>query len=120
MTTNQEAIEKHDGVAEGQTDALPPLRSVHTESFPQLLTELQASIALTTYQAGKLVFLRPQAGTLNTHFREFEAPMGLAANTQILSIAHHANPPRQPKSPNKKATQSGGFSLPADRYDQRG
>jgi len=86
LTTNQEAIEKPDAAAESQTDALPPLRSVHTESFPQLLTELQASIALTTYQAGKLVFLRPQAGKLNTHFREFEAPMGLAANTQILSI----------------------------------
>jgi len=39
---------------------------------------------------------------------------------QPTTQAHRASPPRQPKSPNKKATLSGGFSLPADRYDQRG
>jgi uncharacterized protein (TIGR03032 family) len=83
---NLEGIAKPDTTPDSEADALPPLRSVHTESFPLLLAELQASIALTTYQAGKLVFLRPQDGKLNTHFREFEAPMGLAANNQILSI----------------------------------
>lgn len=67
-------------------DALPPLRSIHTESFPLLLAEMGCSIAVTTYQAGKLVFLRPQDGTLNTHFAAFDAPMGLAANQQVLSI----------------------------------
>ena len=88
-----------DSALEREADALPPLRSVHTESFPFLLAELQASIALTTYQAGKLVFLRPQDGRLNTHFRAFDSPMGLAANHQILSIGtpghvyHYRNMP---------------------------
>ena len=86
MSTNQEGIAKPDSARKTEASALPPLRSVHTESFPLILAELQASIALTTYQAGKLVFLRPQNGRLNTHFREFESPMGLAANNQILSI----------------------------------
>jgi len=88
-----------DSALEGEADALPPLRSVHTESFPFLLAELRASIALTTYQAGKLVFLRPQDGRLNTHFRAFDSPMGLAANHQFLSIGtpghihHYRNMP---------------------------
>ena len=91
MSTNQEGIAKPDSAPKTEASALPPLRSVHTESFPLILAELQASIALTTYQAGKLVFLRPQNGKLNTHFREFESPMGLAANNQILSIGTTSN-----------------------------
>jgi len=67
-------------------DALQPLRSVHTENFPIILSEINSSLAVTTYQAGKLVFLRPQNGKLNTHFRTFDSPMGLAVNHQTLSI----------------------------------
>jgi len=99
LSTNHEVIAKPDSALEGEADALPPLRSVHTESFPFLLAELRASIALTTYQAGKLVFLRPQDGRLNTHFRAFDSPMGLAANHQFLSIGtpghvyHYRNMP---------------------------
>ena len=59
---------------------------MHTENFPLILAEIRSSLAVTTYQAGKLVFLRPQDGKLNTHFRAFDSPMGLAANHQILSI----------------------------------
>src|SRR6201986_3033308 len=66
-----------------QTDPTPaPLRSVHTTSFPVILDHLGVSLAVTTYQAGKLVLLRPQVrdGTpvLNTHFRSFNRPMGFA------------------------------------------
>src|SRR5688572_3782093 len=39
---------------------------------------LGASLMVTTYQAGKLVIVRDQGGSLNTHFRAFESPMGLA------------------------------------------
>ncbi|HWB54206.1 MAG TPA: TIGR03032 family protein [Tepidisphaeraceae bacterium] len=60
----------------------PPLRSVHTGSFPQILTQFHASLAVTTYQAGKLVLLRPETTgntpVLNTHFRTFHKPMGFA------------------------------------------
>jgi len=64
----------------------PPLRSVHTENFPQLLEQLGASILVTTYQAGKLVALRADDGTLNTHFRNFNQPMGLAVDGDRLAI----------------------------------
>src|ERR1700722_3749405 len=59
-----------------------PLRSAHTTSFPQIVNRLGASLAVTTYQAGKLVFLRAEpregAPVLNTHFRGFNKPMGFA------------------------------------------
>ncbi len=64
----------------------PPLRSVFTNSFPDILNQINATVAVTTYQAGKLVFLRAQGNQLNTHFRDFVSPMGLAANKHKLSI----------------------------------
>src|SRR5256885_11523906 len=36
------------------------------------------SVFVTTYQAGKLVVLRADGDLLNTHFRDFQKPMGLA------------------------------------------
>jgi uncharacterized protein (TIGR03032 family) len=41
---------------------------------------------VTTYQAGKLVLLRPDRGVLNTHFRSFHSPMGLAADGERMAI----------------------------------
>jgi uncharacterized protein (TIGR03032 family) len=64
----------------------PPLRSVHTVSFPQILAELASSLLVTTYQAGKLVVLRNDDGLLNTHFRNFMRPMGLAAANGRLAV----------------------------------
>jgi len=59
-------------------DTTTPLDSVHTQSFPLLLRELGLSVAVSTYQAGRLVFLRAEGETLNTHFRLFQRPMGMA------------------------------------------
>ena len=41
---------------------------------------------VTTYQAGKLVMLRNDAGVLNTHFRNLNKPMGLARTGGKLAI----------------------------------
>lgn len=64
----------------------PPLRSVHTSNFSAILQELGISVLLTTYQAGKLVMLRPDGDRLNTHFRTFSKPMGLAVGGDRLAI----------------------------------
>jgi uncharacterized protein (TIGR03032 family) len=64
----------------------PPLRSVHTASFAPLLEHLDISLLVTTYQAGKLVILRAQDGVVNTHFRGFNKPMGLACDGQRLAL----------------------------------
>src|SRR5262245_13018104 len=64
----------------------PPLRSVHTSNFSAILQELGISVLVTTYQAGKLVMLRPDVERLNTHFRAFNKPMGLAVHGDRLAI----------------------------------
>ncbi len=65
----------------------PPLRSVHSTNFGPMLGELGLSVLVTTYQAGKLVVLRRNdEGTLNTHFRTFPKPMGLAVDGDRLAI----------------------------------
>ena len=66
--------------------AEPPLRSVHTTNIPQILDQAGASVLVTTYQAGKLVVLRNDGGVLNTHFRNFLKPMGLAVHGGKLAI----------------------------------
>ncbi len=62
------------------------LRSVHTGSFPPLLRQLGIALLVTTYQAGKLVVVRADGEVLNTHFRVFPRPMGLAARRERLAI----------------------------------
>ena len=66
--------------------APPTLTSQHTSSFAELLEQLGISIAVTTYQAGKLVLLRAENGVVNTHFRGFSKPMGLAFDGDRLAI----------------------------------
>src|SRR5262249_2330049 len=68
------------------TEDPAPLRAVHTTNFPTLLRQLGASLLVTTYQAGKLVLVRDEGDHLNTHFRTFQAPMGMALAGDRLAI----------------------------------
>jgi hypothetical protein len=56
------------------TDAA--LRSVHTSNLPALFAQLQVSLVVSTYQAGKVILIRNDEGVLNTHFRTCGKPMG--------------------------------------------
>src|SRR3954464_14003150 len=69
-----------------RTEDPAPLRAVHTPDFPALLRQLGASLLVTTYQAGKLVLVRDEGDHLNTHFRAFPAPMGMALDGDRLAI----------------------------------
>ncbi len=62
------------------------LASVHTTNFADLLTHFKSSLAVTTYQAGKLVLLRADGQAINTHFRTFNRPMGMAADNERLAL----------------------------------
>jgi uncharacterized protein (TIGR03032 family) len=62
------------------------LRSVHTTTFADVLDHFSISLLVTTYQAGKLVLLRADRGVVNTHFRSFPKPMGLAVEGNRLAI----------------------------------
>lgn len=68
-------------------EAVPDFTSVHTSNFPALLKSLQISLTVSTYQAGKLILVRNDEGQLNTHFREFASPMGLAYDSQSRALA---------------------------------
>lgn len=63
-----------------------PMRSVHTSNFPTLLNQLGISLVISTYQAGKVIILRADDEHINTHFRMFQKPMGIAANKNKIAI----------------------------------
>ncbi len=71
--------------ATGQQDT-HALRSVYTANLPAILAQLQISLAVSTYQAGKVILVRQDKGTINTHFRNFNKPMGIAADHNRLTI----------------------------------
>ncbi len=85
--TRPAAVASPSGGVSHAADSVTPLRSQHTTSFPDLLNQLGASLLITTYQAGQLVVARvDEHGRLNTHFRSYPAPMGLAADRHRLAI----------------------------------
>lgn len=51
-----------------------------------VLLDLQISLLVTTYQAGKLFIVRADGDVLNTHFRNFNNPMGLALDRRRLAV----------------------------------
>jgi uncharacterized protein (TIGR03032 family) len=50
------------------------------------LAHLHSSLVVSTYQAGKVIVVRADGDTLNTHFRAFHKPMGIAADAARLTI----------------------------------
>ena len=70
----------------GSPDGASALRSVHTSNLPALFDQAGISVVVSTYQAGKVIVLRNDHGTLNTHFRTFAKPMGVAADRSRLTI----------------------------------
>jgi uncharacterized protein (TIGR03032 family) len=81
--TVNEQQSTHLGLPPGDLSAV---RSTHTDSFPALLRQCELSVLVSTYQAGKLIVLRADGDLLNTHFRGFNKPMGLAINGGRLAI----------------------------------
>lgn len=69
------------------TDAkTSPLRSQHTKNLPKVLKEMGISLLVSTYQAGKLIVVREDNDKLNTHFRMFRKPMGMAADDKRMAL----------------------------------
>lgn len=65
-----------------------PFSCVYTPNLPELLLQLGCTIALTTYQAGKLVFFSPaNENSLIQLPRDFKKAMGLAVDGRRLAIA---------------------------------
>ncbi len=60
--------------------------SKYSKSFPLLLEKLGISVAVSTYQSGKLILLRNMDGKLNTHYHAFERPMGFCVNQTTMYL----------------------------------
>ncbi len=71
------------------TPAPEAFSSVHTTNFPALLRELRCSLIVTTFQAGRVILMRPQRAAINTHFVALPRPMGLAADENRIFIGAH-------------------------------
>src|SRR4051812_34150276 len=67
-------------------EAPPPPRAVPTPDFLAPSRRLGASLLITTSHAGKLAMVRDEADHLNTHFRAFEAPAGMALAGDRLAV----------------------------------
>lgn len=67
-----------DSSSHAPTPAQTDLSSQHSSNFPDLLRQLNASFFVSTYQAGKLVLVRADGKVINTHYRTFARPMGMA------------------------------------------
>lgn len=66
----------------------PALQSVYTNTFADIFAQLNLSLVVSTYQAGKLILVRydRETQTINTHFRNFEKPMGMTVQGARLTI----------------------------------
>lgn len=67
---------------------LPPFSCTYPPAFSQLLYDLGCTIAITTYQAGKVIFISAQDPDRLVQLpRTFEKPMGMALEKGKLAIA---------------------------------
>lgn len=71
--------------------AEPPTTAVEfhysqSDSFVALLSQLNASLLVTTYQANKLLVVRAAGGGLSTLVRTFDQPMGMALSGRRLAL----------------------------------
>lgn len=57
-----------------------------TNSFADILDAIGSSLAVTTYQTGRLILVRREHNTLNTHLRRFPSPMGIAVQGPKLAL----------------------------------
>lgn len=65
-----------------------PFQCRYTPQVPELLSKLQVSLALTTYQAGKTIFLSPGSEDKIVQLpRNFEKPMGIAISKDQNRLA---------------------------------
>ena len=73
-------------VASSAEEGPSPFASVSTETFWRALDQLGSSLLISTYQTNRLVCARRQGAGLNTHFRFYEKPMGIAVGPGRIAI----------------------------------
>lgn len=68
--------------------SLAPFSCTYTPNLPELLTRLDCSIAISTFQAGKVVLISPEnEESVVQLVRDFNKPMGMAFKEDWMAIA---------------------------------
>ena len=80
------APHKDSGVPPPAPPAAVEFRYTQTDRVVSLLHELGASLLVSTYQANKLLVVRPAGGGLSILVRTFDHPMRLAADSRRLAV----------------------------------
>lgn len=69
-------------------DVLAPFSCTYSAQIPELLQKLNCSLAITTYQAGKVIFISPKDRDHLVQLpRQFTKPMGMALKGNKMALA---------------------------------
>ncbi len=104
------------------SQSLQPFSSSFTSDIPDILTELGCTIVLTTYQAGKVIFLSANKDGLVQLARNFNTPMGITHSGRRMGIVTHdevivlANDPNFARNYPKQPDTYDAFYLPRSVY----
>src|SRR5262245_23539810 len=71
--------------ASGGTGSL--IRCSISDAFAAWLSQVRGSLAITTYQAGKVAFVGWDGRQVTLLMRQFDKPLGLAVDQQRLALA---------------------------------
>ncbi len=72
----------------GQPQPPPPFSCTFSPNIPELLQQMNVSLAISTYQAGKVILISPKnRDELIQLPRNFAKPMGIAVKEQKMAIA---------------------------------
>ena len=67
---------------------LPPFYYTHSPTLPKLLWQLGCTLVFSTYQAGKVIFIRATSPEqIEQHALDLPRPMGLAVSDQRIAVA---------------------------------
>ncbi len=71
-----------------QPSATPPFSATYSANLAELLLQLKCTIAVSTYQAGKVVFISPKDHEKLVQLpRTFKKPMGIALDQDRMAVA---------------------------------
>lgn len=62
------------------------VRFEHSPEFPRILRHLRASLAITTYQAGKLAVVGVDGDRLDFSFHHVDQAMGIAVGSDAIAV----------------------------------
>jgi uncharacterized protein (TIGR03032 family) len=107
-TGTEQRVSMFAGQSETAQGADTAFEYIHSEGFAPLLAEAPIALLVSTYQAGKLMLIRPDGGRLSIQLCNYDRPMGVAIKDGRITVGTrrhvwhtHATPDLdgQPDSP---------------------